>query len=235
MVTVNVQDFALVTTSSFIPVAQGGCTSSNLDVVSLGGFVGTVSLTGNTPSGINATLTPTTIINSGTSIVTICATSTVPTGSYQVTITGAGSSSSHQSTLSITVTPGTSTPPPVLTQATWNHRFSLSKYSNVQTWKLGASNPSIVTEYISIQILGIDNTGVSGFTLSTSVITLTPGQNIVHINLTKTFSSSQIGETFTFNISIQWGLTATTDPNALPFNSTVSNGQPTSGSFTVLQ
>jgi hypothetical protein len=67
------------------------------------------------------------------------------------------------------------------------------------------------------------------------VIALGPGVNVNHVFLTQTFSNSQIGETVTFNISIQWGLTATTDPNQLPFNSTSTiNGAPNSGSFTVL-
>jgi len=52
--------------------------------------------------------------------------------------------------------------------------------------------------------------------------------------LTQTFDSSQIGDTFTFTAVIHWGTTPTNDPSQLPFTSTLSNGAPTSGSFTVL-
>ena len=234
MVTVNVQDFQVTAGPSSISVAQGGCTSNTITVLSLGGFTGTVSLGANAPSGIAATLTPTVIVNSGTSTLTVCASTTTATGPFAVNITGLSGGVSHSATISASVTTGTSTSPPVITQATWNHRFSLSKYSNVLSFKLGATNPSSVTEYVSLKVVATSNDGLSSFILNSPVIALGPGQNVNHITLSQTFSSSQIGQTFTFNISIQWGLTATTDPAQLPFNSTTAIGSPTTGTFTVL-
>ena len=234
MVTINVLDFQLTTTPNAISVAAGGCTANPVNVISLGGFVGTIALTTSAPSGLTATLAPTTIIDSGTSTQTVCAAAATPTGPYTVAVLGISGSVSHQTTVAITVTSGTSTTPPVISQATWNHRFSLSKYNNVLTFRLGALNPSTVTEYVSLRVVATDSTGVDSFILNSAVMALSPGQNLVHIDLSQTFTQSQVGETFTFNISIQWGLTAATDPAQLPFNSTANNGQPTSGSFTVL-
>jgi hypothetical protein len=231
MVTVNVQDFNLTCTSP-IPVAQGGSGSSTCTVTAVGGFTGTVNLTATATSGLTATLNPTSVSNSGSSNLSVTASTTATSGN--VNVTGTSGTISHQSTVVVTVSSAT-TPPPQISQATWNHRFSLARYNNVQTFKLGAFNPSNVTEYISIRVDASDGTGVAGFSLRSDVIALGPLQNVNHVFLTQTFSPSQVGETFTFNVSIQWGLTATTDPSQLPFNSTASiNGAPTSGSFTVL-
>jgi len=129
---------------------------------------------------------------------------------------------------------GTPAQSPFFTQLTWNHRFSLSKYNNVQTFKYGFKSNSTTTIYASVTITGVDGVGVNGFTLTSQVFTLTPNKNIANQILTQTFDSSQLGDTFTFTAVIHWGTTPTNDPSQLPFTSTLSNGAPTSGSFTVL-
>jgi len=135
----------------------------------------------------------------------------------------------------VTVTPpGTPVQAPFFTQLTWNHRFSLSRYNGVQTFKYGFKSNSTTTIYASVTITGVDGVGVNGFTLTSQVFTLTPNKNISNQILTQTFDSSQLGDTFTFTAVIHWGTTATTDPSQLPFTSTLTNGAPTSGSFTVL-
>jgi len=100
---------------------------------------------------------------------------------------------------------------------------------------MGAVNNNNVTIYVNFQIVGTDGTGVNGFTLNSGVLTLAPGQNVVNLSLSVFIPSSDVGDTFNWTLSIQWGTTATTDPAQLPNNSfTDVNGIPTSGSFTVL-
>jgi len=151
-----------------------------------------------------------------------------------VNVTGTSGSLTHSATVTVTVTQTTAVQPPFFTQLTWNHRFSLSKYNDVQTFKYGFKSNSTTTIYASVTITGVDGIGVNGFTLTSQVFTLTPNKNISNQILTQTFDSSQIGDTFTFTAVIHWGTTPTSDPSQLPFTSTLSNGAPTSGSFTVL-
>jgi hypothetical protein len=177
---------------------------------------------------------PASITSSGTSTLTITVSSTTATGSYTVTVTGTSGSLSHSATVALSVTQATTVQPPFFTQLTWNHRFSLAKYNNVQTFKYGFKSNSTTTIYAAVTVVGVDGVGVNGFTLTSQVFTLTPNKNIANQNLSQTFDSSQIGDTFQFTVVIHWGTTATTDPSQLPFTSTLSNGAPTSGSFTVL-
>jgi len=132
------------------------------------------------------------------------------------------------------VTPPTNVQAPFFTQLTWNHRFSLSKYNGVQTFKYGFKSNSTTTIYAAVVITGVDGVGVNGFTLTSQVFTLQPNRNISNQNLSQSFDSSQLGDTFQFTVVIHWGTTATNDPSQLPFTSTLTNGAPTSGSFTVL-
>ena len=141
---------------------------------------------------------------------------------------------SHSVTVTLTVSKCPQAGAPFFTQLTWNHRFSLAKYNNVQTFKYGFKSNSTTTIYASVTITGVDGVGVNGFTLTSQVFTLTPNKNIANQLLTQTFDSSQVGDTFTFTAVIHWGTTPTNDPSQLPFTSTLSNGAPTSGSFTVL-
>src|SRR5207253_1863036 len=154
-------------------MAQGGSGTSTCTVTAIGGFTGTVNLTASATAGLTATLNPTSVTNSGSSTLTVTASSTATSGN--VNVTGTSGSLSHATTVAVTISSAT-TPAPQISQATWNHRFSLSKYNNVQTFKLGAFNPSTVTEYISMRVVATDGTGVSGFTLSSPVIALAPGQ-----------------------------------------------------------
>jgi hypothetical protein len=239
-VTVNVQDFTIVASPSSIPVQQ--CASNNMVIItitSLGGFSGIVTLTPSAPTGLTAIVNPTTITMSGSATLTVTAGCTTPISppNYLVDVTGSSGTLSHKATVTVMVTQkGPAATPPVISQATWNHRFSLARYNNVQTWKLGMQNiDNTTTIYASMRIDAIDGQGTSPFTLVSQVFTLTPLQNLNHIFLTQTFSTSQINETWTFTVSIQWGTTATADPAQLPFNSIDTiNGAPNSGSFTVL-
>lgn len=235
-VTINVNDFTVTASSASISMVQGSSGTSSITVTSVGGFTGTVVFTFRVSSGLTANFNPATISMSGSSALTIGSIfPTTAAGTYSVNVTGTSGSLSHSVTIRVIVTSAASgVLPPVLSQSTWNHRFSLSKYNNVQAWRFGVQNNSTSTIYFSVTINGIDGSGVQGFTQTSQVYAESAGKNMANLSLSQTFSRSQIGETFNFQIIIHWGTTATTDPSKLPLTSVATNGAPTSGSFTIL-
>jgi hypothetical protein len=138
-----------------------------------------------------------------------------------------------------TVCPDNTTPSntclnPFFSQMSWRHRLSLSKTGGVQVWKFGISNPNNNTLYVKVQITGIDGSGVSGFTVTTTVLTIAPTNAVNpplnNQQLTFTFPQGDNGDTFTWSATIMWG----TSPTSLTGTSTDSApGIPASGSFTV--
>jgi hypothetical protein len=204
----------------------------------VGGFSGTVTLTFVSPSALPTTLAPTTIVISGSAQLTFSPTTSTTPGTYLVNVTGTSAGLSHTVTVTVIVQSSqcTNCLPPELVQANFHHRLSLSRMGGVQTYKIGVLNPnSALTIYVNIQISGTDGAGVNGFTLNTGVITLSPSQTLTNLLLSVTLPASDLGDTFTWTLSIQWGTTAVTDPSQLPFSTfTDSGGIPTSGSFTVV-
>jgi hypothetical protein len=239
-VTVNVQDFT-ITNSGTITVTQGSCNTGTITISSQGGFSGTVTLTA-APSNstLTATLTPTSVVMSGSSVLKVCAASNTSTGSYSVTVTGTSGSLSHSTTVPVTVTvaqqgcPHDTNPntcvPPSFSQMNWVHRLSISKTGGVQTWKFGVLNNNNDTIYVQVQITGTDGSGVNGFTIASPVLTLNAGKNLVGQTLSVVIPASDIGDTFQWSAVILWG----TSPTNLSNTSTLNQGVPTSGSFTVL-
>jgi hypothetical protein len=234
MVTVNVADFTLTASPTSATVNTGSAATSNITVQAVGGFTGTVTLSVTTNStNLTCTLTPTSIAG-GSGSSTLSCSSTI-SGDYLANVTGSSGSLSHSATFTVHVQQVPQGTPPSLTQVNFKHRLSLSKSANTQTFKVGALNPNNVTIYVNFQIVATDGQGVNGFTINSGVIALAPSQNLTNVVLSVFIPNSDIGDTFNWTLSIQWGTTATTDPSQLPNNGfTDVNGIPTSGSFTVL-
>jgi hypothetical protein len=237
-VTVNVTDFTLTACSPQpVTVSQGGSGSCSITVTPVGGFTGTVTLSFTNNGTITATLVPTTITISGTATLTVTTTTSTATGLYVFNVTGTSPGLSHSVSASFKVTTVSTCPscaPPDVTQINWTHRLSLSKTGGTQTWKFGISNgpagSNTVTIYVNVRITVTDGS-FGTTTLNSGVLTLGPGKNLVNQQLSETFNSSEIGTTFSWSVSIQWG----TSPTALTNNTfTDTNNVPTSGSFTVL-
>jgi hypothetical protein len=237
MVTVNVVDFTLTASPTSATVNTGSPATSNITVQAVGGFTGTVTLSVTTNStNLACTLTPTSIAG-GSGSSTLSCSSTIE-GNYLANVTGSSGSLSHSATFTVHVQKASACSfcvPPSLTQLNFKHRLSLSKSANTQTFTVGALNNNNVTIYVNFQIVATDGQGVNGFTINSGVLTLAPGQNMVNVKLAVFLPNSDIGDTFNWTLSIQWGTTATTDPSQLPNNSfTNANNIPSSGSFTVL-
>jgi hypothetical protein len=168
---------------------------------------------------------------SGSATLTITAGASTPTGTYLVNVTGTGPSTTHQTTITVTVISGVS--PPSFSQMLWVHRLSIQRLGGVQTWRFGILNTdNATTVYAAVRVTINDGPGVSQITLTTQVFTIGPSRNLLNLSLSQTFTQS--GVTFSFTAVILWGTNATTDPSQLPFQSTDNQGVPVSGSFTVL-
>jgi hypothetical protein len=116
----------------------------------------------------------------------------------------------------------------------WRHRLSISKNGGVQQWKFGISNPNNDTLYVQVQISGSDGSGVSGFTVTSTVLVVAPTNSVNpplnNQQLSFTFPAGDIGDTFTWSATIMWGAS----PTSLTGTSSDSApGIPTSGSFTI--
>jgi len=101
--------FTLASSPSSLSITQGGSGTSTVSVTDVGGFTGSVTLAASgLPSGVTASFgtNPTT----GSSVLTLTASSTATTGSSTVTITGTSGTLSATTTIALTVsvraTPG---------------------------------------------------------------------------------------------------------------------------------
>jgi hypothetical protein len=98
-------DFSISSPSSSVTVSQSGSAYSAVTVASLAGFAGPVALTTTNSAGLQASLSPTTIIGSGSAIMRITAAGVLP-GTYTLTVTGTSGTQVHSTSLEVTVVPG---------------------------------------------------------------------------------------------------------------------------------
>ncbi|MGB7601544.1 MAG: S53 family peptidase [Candidatus Sulfotelmatobacter sp.] len=124
--------FTLSDSPSSLSISQGGSGTSAITVTDVGGFTGSVTLAASgLPSGVTAAFgtNPTT----GTSVLTLTASSTATTGSSTVTITGTSGSLTATTKLALTVT-STATP-----------NFTISASPASLTITQGSSGASTIT------------------------------------------------------------------------------------------
>jgi hypothetical protein len=226
---VTTPDFTIIASPSSLLISTGQTGSSTITISPLGGFNGVVSLTtAVNATGLTASLTATSITMSGTSTLNVSGN----TGVYLVTITGTSGTIVRSTTVTVTVS-GVTVSAPQFSQTTWKQRLQLSKTAGIQTWKFGVLNTDLsATIYAQVQINVIDGLGSSPFTLTSQVVTLVPGQNMVGMTLTHDFSND-VGKSFTFQMVIVWGTSPTALTNTQSNGGTLNNVR-TSGSFTVL-
>jgi kumamolisin len=124
--------FTLSDSPSSLSITQGSSGTSTISVTDVGGFSGSVTLAASgLPSGVTAAFAtnPTT----GTSVLTLTASSTATTGSSTVTITGTSGSLTATTTLALTVS-ATATP-----------NFTISASPASLTVTQGSSGASTIT------------------------------------------------------------------------------------------
>jgi regulation of enolase protein 1 (concanavalin A-like superfamily) len=96
-------DFALSAAPSSVSLTQGSSGVSTITVTLQNGLTGSVALTASgVPSGVNAFFNPAS--TTGTSTLTLAASSTAATGGFTVTVTGTSGSLTHTASITLTVT-----------------------------------------------------------------------------------------------------------------------------------
>jgi hypothetical protein len=85
-------------------VGQGKSTTFSLSVGSIGGYAGAVSLSvSGLPTGANASFSPGSVTAPGTSQLTVTAASTTPVGDYTLTFSGTNGTTTHTTTVTLSV------------------------------------------------------------------------------------------------------------------------------------
>jgi subtilase family serine protease len=195
----QVPGYWLTSSSSNLSIAQGASASTTITVTDAGGFSGSVNLavTSTLPTGVTAAwgTNPTT----GTSVLTLTASSTAPGATATVTITGTSGTMTVSTNLEVTVHPPS---------------FTLSTSPAVLTVNQGASGTSTVTvnpQYgfsgsVSLAVTSALPTGVTASwgtnpTSGTSVLTLTASSTApaatVSVTITGTSGSLTASTTMT--------------------------------------
>jgi len=98
-------DFSIAANPSTLTVAQGNSGTSTISTAVTSGSPQTVNLAiSGVPAGASASLNPASITAGGSSRLTVQAGTAAP-GTYTLTVTGAGTSATHSTTVSLTVPP----------------------------------------------------------------------------------------------------------------------------------
>jgi hypothetical protein len=100
-------DFILSTSPGSLSVAQGSSASSTISTAVAGGFNSSIALSiSGLPSGVTASLSPTSFAapGNGSSTLTFTASSTATTGTFNVTVTASGGGITHTAVVSLSVT-----------------------------------------------------------------------------------------------------------------------------------
>jgi len=126
------QDFTFSAAPSSLSFNQGTSGQSIITVTPVNGFSGSVSLTASgMPTGVTASFNPNPTATTSTLLLSASSTATV--GTFTITITGISGNLSHQTTVSLTITPG---PQP---------DFSLSDLPSSLNIARGSSGKSTIT------------------------------------------------------------------------------------------
>jgi subtilase family serine protease len=99
--------FAISASPASVSVLQGSSGASTITTTVSGGFSSAIALTATgQPTGVTATLSPTSIAapGSGSSTLTLAVATTTVAGTYTITVTGTGGGITHTATVALTVT-----------------------------------------------------------------------------------------------------------------------------------
>jgi Domain of unknown function (DUF1929)/Glyoxal oxidase N-terminus len=97
-------DFSVAATPSSQNVSQGNSTSYTVNVTPSGGFTGNVSFSvAGLPSGATSGFSPSSVSGSGSSTLTVNASTSTPGGTYPLTITATSGSLTHTAQVNLTV------------------------------------------------------------------------------------------------------------------------------------
>jgi hypothetical protein len=159
-VTLIVTDFTISASPASLTVTAGSGVTSTITVGGLNGFSGGVALsTGSLPSGVSASLSPTSVTGSGTSTLSISTSASAASGT--ITITGTSGSLSHSATIQLTVNPAGTCAPATPADGAW-HNTAFASRSGTFTASFDAT-PSVPKESAAVALSHGAQTAFSGF------------------------------------------------------------------------
>ena len=222
-------DFSLSVTPASQTVVAGGSTSYTATITPTGGFSGQVNLSvSGLPAGATGNFTPNPATTSSSLAVTTS--TTTPTGTYPLTITGASGTLSHSTSatlvvngapdFSLSAAPSSRSVGGSVTSTTYSITITpLSGFSDPVT--LGASGPLIGA-------LGTfsPNPATTSSTLTVSITSSTPAGTYT-LTLTGTSGSLSHSITVTLVVNADFSL------SAAPTSRTITHGQSTTYTITV--
>src|SRR5438309_979679 len=223
-------DFKLSSSASALIIQNGASATSTLSVSPVAGFTGSVTLSPTAPPGFATNFSINLITGgTGTSTLTITVGASVTAGSYTLTINGNSGSITHTTTINVTVTTS-ATITFVVKQASWVHRFSLSKNGSAQTFTLTVMNTGMSPAYIQLLAAGNSTNLKSFFDVESGVALLSPGASVT-ITLSQPFNATSIGLKFNFTVQLFYGISI--DPSGTILNPHTL--QAVKGSFTIVK
>jgi len=155
---VTVNDFSLSPSPGSETISQGGSATFSLVTATLSGSAQGVSLSAsNAPSGMTVSFSQSVIASGGAVTFTVSAGSSVPVGTYLLTITGTGTSATHSSSVSVTVVQQQSSSAGSLASSPTSFNF----------------NPQTVDTASSPVVFSLVNSGGTAVTVSS--LTASPG------------------------------------------------------------
>jgi O-glycosyl hydrolase len=215
----NTSGFTLAPSASTLSVTQGSSATDTISVTDVGAFTGSVTLAASgLPSGVTASFAtnPTT----GSSVLTLTASSTATAGSSTVTITGTSGSTTASTTIALTVNAKTTA------------GFTLAPSAS----SLSVTQGSSATDTITVTDTG-GFTGSVAFTASglPSGVTasFSPTSSTSSSVLTLTAGSSATTGAFTITVTGTSGSTTATTSFALSVSATSGSGISTSTYYTI--
>lgn len=203
-VDVHSADFALSSSTSSLTIPHGSSDSSTtLTVTPVTGFTGTVALSavGSNPA-ITGSASPSSITASGTSALTVSVAFSLSPGSYSITVTGTGPSTSHSVIIGVIV-PGpfftVKAVPAAITAPRTGAATTQLTISSINNFQGTVSLSGVLTSSST------DGNGVApGFTLTPSSVTLSPGGVLTSLFESDSFSTTATGN-YTFTLTATSG------------------------------
>ena len=229
-------DFSLSASPASQSVTQGAGTSYTATVTPSGGFTGTVTFSASgLPAGAAATFNPTSVAGSGSSTMSVTTSSTTPTGSYPLTITGTSGTLTHTASVTLVVNP-----PP-------NFTLSASPASQSVVQGAGTSYTVTVTPSggftgtVSFSSSGLPTgatatfnpTSVAGSGSSTMSVTTSSTTPTGSYPLTITGTSGTLSHTASVTLIVTAAATPNFTLSASPSSQTVTQGASTSYTVTI--
>ncbi|WP_024299127.1 hypothetical protein [Methylomicrobium lacus] len=154
-------DFQISASPTALSVLPGQSANYTVNVAALNGFASVVSLgISGAPSGVTASLTPSSVTGSGTATLQITAATNAPLGKYTLTVTGTSGAVTHSANVSLSIL--SSTAPTVDMKAFGNNTTNSNTISTSGVSTSGANE--LLLAFIATDYISGTNTTVTGMT-----------------------------------------------------------------------